>query len=248
MRLPQGRVVIALASAFAPRHVANIKALARAGFYDGLSMVRVQDNYVVQWGDAGSSRPTGSGHLRLAPEFEHAYASGEGFTALPDADSYAPLTGFSGSFPTARDPALGKSWLVHCYGMVGAGRDTDPGTGGGAELYAVIGQAPRQLDRNVTLVGRVLQGMDILAALPRGHGEIGLYQRPPERIPILSLRVGSDMPVSDRIAVDVLRTDSPTFAKVVENRRFRREPWFQRAAGRIDVCNLPIPQRVRPAA
>jgi hypothetical protein len=57
LTLPQGRVVIELAPAFAPNHVANIKRLVRAGFYDGLAVVRVQDNYVVQWGDAQSTPP-----------------------------------------------------------------------------------------------------------------------------------------------------------------------------------------------
>jgi peptidylprolyl isomerase len=57
---------------------------------------------------------------------------------------------------------------------VGAGRD-DPPESDGTELYAVIGHAPRQLDRNVALVGRVLQGIELLSSLPRGSGEMGFY-------------------------------------------------------------------------
>ena len=71
--------------------------------------------------------------------------------------------GFVDGFPVALDPGLGRAWLVHCYGMVGAGRDNDVDSGGGAELYAVIGQAPRHLDRNVTLLGRVVSGMELLS-------------------------------------------------------------------------------------
>ena len=48
LTLPQGRVVIELAPAFAPNHVANIKALVRERYFDGLVVERVQDNYVVQ--------------------------------------------------------------------------------------------------------------------------------------------------------------------------------------------------------
>jgi hypothetical protein len=44
--------------------------------------------------------------------------------------------------------------------QIGAGREVKADSGGGAELYVVIGQAPRHLDRNVTVVGRGLQGMD----------------------------------------------------------------------------------------
>ena len=246
LTLPQGRIVIELAPAFAPSHVANIKRLVRAGFYDGLAVVRVQDNYVVQWGDAQSTHPTGEGRLRLNAEFDRPYGAAEPFVPLPDPDTYAPQTGFAGDFPAARDPASGLTWLTHCYGMVGAGRDNDADSGGGPELYAVIGQAPRQLDRNVTLVGRVIDGMELLAALPRGHGDIGFYQRPEERVPILGVKVAADVPPAQRTAFRVLKTDSPTFAAVVHNRRFRRDAWYKLAAGHIDVCNLPLPVRAGP--
>jgi peptidylprolyl isomerase len=248
LTIPQGRVVIELAPAFAPKHVANIKRLVRAGFFDGLAVVRVQDDYVVQWGDADSKRPTGEGKLRLKAEFDRPYAAREPFVALPDPDTYAPVVGFAGDFPAARDPAAGITWLTHCYGMVGAGRDVDPDSGGGPELYAVIGQAPRQLDRNVTLVGRVISGMEAFSTLPRGHGEIGFYQTPAERIPIQSVRIAADLPPAERTAFEILRTDSATFAAVIQNRRFRKEPWFKVAVGRIDVCNLPLPVRVAASA
>jgi peptidylprolyl isomerase len=246
LTLPQGRIVIELAPAFAPSHVANVKRLARAGFYDGLAVVRMQDNYVVQWGDAQSTHPTGKGTLRLSAEFDRPYVAGDPFAPLPDPDTYAPATGFAGDFPAARDPATGRTWLTHCYGMVGAGRDNDADSGGGPELYAVIGQAPRQLDRNVTLVGRVIDGMEVFSALPRGHGEIGFYQRPEQRIPILSLKVAADLPPARRTSFQVLKADSPTFAAVLQNRRFRRDAWYKVAAGRIDVCNLSLPVRVAP--
>ncbi len=246
LTLPQGRVVIELSPAFAPNHVANIKRLARAGFYDGLAVVRVQDNYVVQWGDAQSTHPTGGGRLSLKAEFDRPYAASDPFAALPDPDTYAPVTGFAGDFPAARDPASGRTWLTHCYGMVGAGRDDDADSGGGPELYAVIGHAPRQLDRNVTLVGRVIDGMELFSALPRGHGDIGFYQRPEERVQILGVKVAADVSPAQRTAYRVLKTESPTFAAIVQNRRFRRDAWYKVAAGRIDVCNLPLPVRAGP--
>src|SRR5580700_1425632 len=144
LELPAGRVVIELAPRFAPKHVANVEALVRAKFFDGLSVVRVQDNYVVQWGDADARKPLGAARRTLAAEFERPLR-GLAVTRLPDADTYAPQVGFVDGFPVALDPGLGRAWLVHCYGMVGAGRDTDVDSGGGAELYAVIGQAPRHL-------------------------------------------------------------------------------------------------------
>jgi hypothetical protein len=53
LQLSSGRVIIELAPRVAARHVANIKALVRAHFFDGLAILRVQDNYVVQWADPG---------------------------------------------------------------------------------------------------------------------------------------------------------------------------------------------------
>lgn len=242
MELPSGRVVIELAPRFAPHHVATIRALAREHYYDGLVIERVQDDYVAQWGDPDDRRSTGSVPRSLAAEFSRP-ADGLEFVRLPDRDTYAPETGFVDDFPAARDPATHLAWLTHCYAMVGAGRDNDADSGGGRELYVVIGQAPRQLDRNVTLLGRVVQGIELLSALPRGGGPLGFYQQASERIPIRSLRVAADVPESQRSRLEVLRTDTPTFTDLVESRRNRREEWFKVPADHIDVCNVPLPVR-----
>jgi peptidylprolyl isomerase len=165
------RVAIALAPAFAPVHIANIRRLARAGWFDGLAIDRVQDGYVAQWGDIDGKKPLPAGVVKPAPaEYERA-AAGLSIGALPYRDTFAARVGYVGAFPVAADGQ--QAWLAHCYGIVGVGRDMNPDTGTGAELYAVIGHAPRQLDRNVALVGRVLDGMEHLAALPRGTGEMG---------------------------------------------------------------------------
>jgi len=162
LELASGRVVIDLAPEFAPHHVANVKALAREHYYDGLAITRAQDNYVVQMGDPKAdipdlARKVQNGQRTLPPEFERDWNPKLPFTRLPDGDVYAPQAGFSGGFPMARDAKTRKAWLVHEYGMVGSGRDDAPNTGGGTELFVVIGQAPRHLDRNDTLLGRVVQ-------------------------------------------------------------------------------------------
>jgi peptidylprolyl isomerase len=247
LELPGGRVVIELIPQFAPNHVANILTLVRGKYFDGLAVVRSQDNYVVQWGDPQGKKPVGSAHRTLPAEFERALR-GLSITRLPDPDTYAPEVGFVDSFPVAEDPTLGRAWLVHCYGMVGAGRDNDVDSGGGTELYVVIGQAPRHLDRNVTLVGRVVSGMQQLSALPRGTGALGFYEHPADRVPIKSISVAADVPAADRTELEVLRTDTPTFQAYVEARRSRHEEWFKVPAGRVDVCNVPIPVRARGEA
>ena len=246
------RVVIELAPAFAPKHVENIKALAREDYYDNLALLRVQDNYVAQWGDPNSedkekAKPIQKAKRTLPAEFDRD-AKDLPFTALPDGDVYAPQVGFSDGFPVARDPATGKAWLAHCYGMVGVGRDNDANSGGGTELYAVIGHAPRHLDRNVTLVGRVVYRIDQLASQPRGTKELGFYADPGQQIPLSRVRVAADRPVSDRVELEALRTDTETFKALVESRRNRRDDWYKTPAGKIELCNVPLIVREKAKA
>jgi peptidylprolyl isomerase len=248
MDFGKGRVVIELLPLLAPRHVANVQALVREGYFDGLAIVRVQDNYVVQWGDPNAEKPEAARPIRTAKrhlpaELEFQLPPSIPFHPLPDGDIYAPQAGFLDGMPVARDPKTGKCWAIHSYGMVGAGRDNAIDSGGGAELYVVSGQAPRHLDRNVTLFGRVLQGMERLTALPRGPAPMGFYEKPEDRIPIHSIRLAADLPEAERPKIEVLRTDTETFQRWVEARRNRREEWFHHAAGRIDVSNIPIPVR-----
>ena len=245
VEVPGGRVVIEMTPRFAPLHVANIKTLARARYFDALSIIRVQDNYVVQWGDPENRHPIPAGIGKVEPEFDAPTPAQMPFTRLPDGDVYAPEVGFSDGFPAARSATLHRSWLAHCYGMVGVGRDLDVRSGSGAELYVVIGHAPRHLDRNVALVGRVVKGMELLSGLPRGSAEMGFYTKTEAPLPIKSIRVAADLPASERSNLEVIRTDSAAFAALIESRRNRPEDFFQVAAGHIDLCNVPIAVRER---
>ena len=178
LQLDEGRVVFELTPQFAPEHVANIRRLVESRYFDGLAVIRSQDNYVVQWGDPNSgdenSRSLGNAAERLDAEFFRD-AAGLSFTKIDSRDAYANEVGFSDGFPAGRDGPDGRAWLTHCYGMLGVGRANSPGSGNGAELYVVTGHAPRHLDRNVTLVGRVIDGMQHLTTLPRGSGPLGFF-------------------------------------------------------------------------
>ncbi|HEY4368132.1 MAG TPA: peptidylprolyl isomerase [Steroidobacteraceae bacterium] len=243
--LAAGRVVIELAPQFAPKHAANIRALTREHYFDGLVINRVQDNFVVQWGDPQNSKKLQGASKTLKAEFTRP-ATGLSFTVLPDPDTYAPQTGWVDGFPAARESATGTAWPVHCYGVVGAGRDNDADSGGGTELYVVTGQAPRQLDRNITVVGRVMQGMELLSALPRGAAPMGMYEKPEQYVAIRQVLLAADVPVAQRMPLEVLRTDTPTFTALIESRRNRRDEWYKVPAGHIDVCNVPLPVRMPP--
>src|SRR6266849_16288 len=241
LELARGRVVIELATQVAPQHVANLKTLVRNHYFDGLAIIRVQDNYVVQWDDPDHRRPVPAG-VRTAVEFTVDTRAARRFEPLPDRDLYAAEVGFLDGFPAARDPRTHTLWLAHCYGMVGAGRDNPPESDA-TEMYAVIGHAPRQLDRNVSLFGRVLKGMELLSSLPRGSGEMGFYVASESPVPITSMGLAADVPAAERTPIEVLRTDSATFRSVLEQRRERHESWFKFNPGHIDLCNVPLPVR-----
>lgn len=365
-------VVIQLMPApFSQGWVENIRTLARAEWYDGTSVNRVQDNYVVQWGDPGYDNPE-SGEteqkplpegLRVMGEDEYlvdenaladadmmldtpedfrremgsaaflsvadsaleavlarpylseaekeaaiqeyfrmtdsvavATPQGQGglsahdiamisitataATTAPEGwhqrDSYAEWVEFWRGWPIGnyqvgpwrdandneidapmmqrkelqkqgyyRDVSESYFWPVHCYGMVGVGRNLSPDTGTGAELYAVIGHAPRHLDRNIALVGRIVSGMEHLSSLPRGSGALGFYteEEADKRTPILSVRVTSDLAEEQRPRFEYLSTEGKTFARYVEARANRRDPFFIVPAGNADICNIPVPIR-----
>lgn len=242
-----GRVVIQLAPAFAPVHVANIKALARSNYWDGASVYRVQDNYVAQWGnnDSGKAWPTG---VVAKPPAEYTRSlKGLSVTPLGSPDPYAPAAGFVDGWPVAFSSSGGWADLAHCYQSVGVGRDLSPDTGTGGELYAVIGQAPRQLDRNIALVGRVVDGIDRLSSLPRGTGDLGFYKDKGEDVPIKSIRLASQIPGPGRPSYQYMDTASPSFASYLRVRANRHDAFYIRPAGGVDLCNVQVPVRKTPA-
>jgi len=241
-----GEVVIQLAPEFAPVHVANIRALARAHWWDKATIYRVQDDYVVQWGKNDGKDPLPAGVIAQPPAEYARPTRGLAIRPLGYPDDYAPRAGFADGWPIAYDPRSGTANLVHCYGYVGAGRDLSPDTGTGGELYAVIGHAPRHLDRNIALVGRVIEGIEHLSSLPRGTGDLGFYKNPSNAVPIASIRLVSDLPANRRPSFQYLDTSSPASTAYVHARANRRDAFFIRPAGGVDVCNAPVPIRRTP--
>ena len=243
MTLADGHVVTYALAPFSPVHVANIRALVRQGYFDGASILRVQDDYVVQWGrpDEDPTKPTG---IVANPPAEYDFPQPKAFHPLPYPDAYAAKAGTIAGWPAASD---GKTaWLVHCYGMIGVARDNPPTTGDGTQLYTVIGHAPRHLDRNLTVVGRIVDGMEFLTAEPRGTGDLGFYKTDAERLKIVSTKMASDLPATARPAFQIMDTGSATFTQWVHARANRDQGFFVRPAGAVDVCNALPPVRKAP--
>ena len=238
-----GRVVIQLAPEFAPVHVANIKALARANYWQGASVYRVQDNYVAQWGHNDSDKPWPSG-IEARPPAEYTRPlKGLSITPLGKPDPYAPGAGFANGWPVAYSARRNWADLVHCYAAVGVGRDLSPDTGVGGEIYAVIGHAPRQLDRNIAIVGRVIDGIDKLSSLPRGTEALGFYKDKAQYAPIAQIRLASEVPAAQRPVYEVMDTSSQAFARYLELRANRHDDFYIRPAGGVDLCNVQVPVR-----
>ncbi|MEO9636356.1 MAG: peptidylprolyl isomerase [Parasphingorhabdus sp.] len=263
------RVVIQLMpEPFSQGWIRNIRKLTAAKFWDGTSINRVQDNYVVQWGDAGYDNPeSGETEQKVLPEgletvpeseyqvdfdaqlsseqrksFGRAVASfWPWHTTFPLQDGYSKETGFIKGWALAfRDR---KTWPIHCYGAVGVGRNYSPDTGSGAELYTVIGHAPRHLDRNIAVVGRIIEGIEHLSSLPRGKGQLGFYADASKRVPITSIRLGDALGDGSAPAFEYLDTNSDVFAQYADARANRRDPFFIKPAGGADICNIPVPVR-----
>lgn len=255
------RVVIQLMSPpFSQGWVGNIRKLVAAHWYDGVSVNRVQDNYVAQWGDAdgedlkkAKKLPDG---LMMVPESDYqaavtkveltGWAEEASFgraglikSSASVSDPYAPVTSFRAGWSIGAGPS--GQWPVHCYGMVGVGRGLSPDTGTGAELYTVIGHAPRHLDRNIALVGRVIEGIEHLSSLPRGTEALGFYKTARERTPIRSVRMGNE--VKDLPVFEYLSTETRSFLDYADARANRRDAFFNVPAGGADICNIPVPVR-----
>ena len=279
------RVVIQLMPLpFSQGWIGNIRKLAAAHWWDGTSVNRVQDNYVVQWGDADAEDKTKAKALpeALNSRISHRYYVVRGYNCVktvqsPDdractlsaaarlkiehkreRDAYGVVPSFFEGWPIGIDysmsepmPTLGavlppSPWSesvapIHCYGMVGVGRNLPPDTGSGAELYAVIGTPPRHLDRNIALIGRVIQGIEHLSSLPRGTGALGFYETAPERTAITAIRLGPEVPGLP--AYEYLSTESASFARYADARANRRDAFFITPAGGADICNIPVPVR-----
>jgi peptidylprolyl isomerase len=237
-----GRIVVQLAPAFAPVHVANIKGLSRGGYWKGATVYRVQDNYVAQWGQNDLKQPPSGINPKPPAEYTRPL-KGLKVTPLGSSDTYAPGAGFADGWPIAYSPKGDWADLAHCYGSVWVGRDVAPDTGSGGELYAVIGHGPRQLDRNIALVGRVIDGIDRLSTLPRGTEALGFYKDKAQYVPIAAVRLASDMPAAERPSYEYMDTASATFGQYLKVRANRRDSFYNLPAGGVDLCNVQIPVR-----
>jgi len=241
MTLPYGKVVIELAPKFAPNHVAQFKKLIKKGYYNGNKFYRVIDGFVAQAGpdERHDTAP------ELAIESEWTPTANWSFTPVQKNDLFAPQTGFVDGFPVGYSKQENKAWLLHCPGMLAMARGNNADSGS-SHFYFTIGQAPRYLDRIMTVFGRVVYGMNTIQAIKRTatiEGETPVSAQ--FFTPIVTMQLMSDVPVKERINIEVEQTNSHEFKEKLARRLARKSAFFYKKPPQVlDVCQVPVVSRI----
>ncbi len=242
LNLPHGKVVIELAPQFSPKHVEQFSALVKKSFYDDSKFYRVIDGFVAQAGPKNGSKKDKSVSL-LAIEGEFLIDENKPFTPVQNNDLFAPQTGFQAGFALANDDS--RAWLTHCSGTLAMARGNEADSAS-SHFYFVIGQAPRYLDRIMTIFGRVVYGMEHIQAIQRTavvEGEYAVDSR--DYTPIISMKLMADVPKAERIIIEVENTESSAFAERLVKRRARNHEFFYKKPPPVlDVCQVPIRSRL----
>jgi peptidylprolyl isomerase len=245
MDTKHGRVLLELSPLFAPTHADRFRSLVRAKFYDGQSFYRVIDGFVAQGGIGEGDDKKLPEWPALKAEFDRNIGIDVEFVPLGSPDLFAERVGHVDGFPVGQSRKDKRMWLLHCPGALAMARDNDPDTGG-TEFYVPIGQAPRRLDRNLTVFGRVLDGMQFLQKLNRGDPKVesGVIQDPARRDPIVRVQMAADMPEADRPRVQVMDPASKAFEAFKAQRRNPAPDFYKRVSPNLDICAFNAPIRM----
>jgi peptidylprolyl isomerase len=243
LTLPHGKVVIELAPKFSPKHVEQFSALLKKSFYDDTNFYRVIDGFVAQAGPKDGSDKDKSVPI-LAMEGQFSISEKNSLTQVQTNDLFALKTAFKEGFALATDND-NSAWLTHCPGTLAMARGNEADSAS-SHFYFVIGQAPRYLDKIMTIFGRVVYGMEHIQAIKRTaviEGEYAVDSR--EYTPIISMKLMADVPKKDRIIIEVEHTESQGFAERIAKRRARENEFFYKKPPPVlDVCQVPIRSRL----
>ncbi len=239
MQVNDSTVTIALDDRIAPKAVKRFQELVQAGFYDDLRFYRVIDGFVVQGGDLDETKETTADKSPITAEFEITRPDDMPFTLAQKQDLFAEQTGFSAGFPVGYDPETKAIWHTHCPGTVALARNNEADSAT-TEFYIVIGQAPRYLDRNMSVIGRVIDGMPAVQRINRGPSEEnGVIKDPQNQTAIQKMQLGSAMDKPPQWLMT--NTESGAFATMLDGRKHRKHEFFHFTPPAVlDVCQVPL--------
>jgi len=244
LTLPHGKVVIELAPQFSPRHVAQFIRLTKAGHYDGNKFYRVIDGFVAQAGPEDGSSADKNIPL-LALEGDWPTDKNWSFTLVQNNDLFAEKTGFKDGFALAHNPSENRAWLTHCPGIIAMARGNEANSAS-SHFYITNGQAPRYLDRIMSIFGRVIYGMNHVQAITRTatiEGEVSVESA--SHTPIVSMRMMAELPAAEQIHLQVKNTESELFASALMARIKRDNAFFfKKPPPVLDVCQTPVLTRL----
>lgn len=247
LQTTEGLVVIEVNRTFAPKHAQRFKDLVKSGFYDGLDFYRVIDGFVAQGGDETGEKVS-SFKSPLPAEFTLPVSSTTvAFDVVQSPEFLAEQTGFVDGFPAGRSLSDKQQWLLHCPGAVAMARglEADSAT---TDFYIVVGQAPRHLDRNMSIFGQVVYGMANVQSIIRGNASVsdGVIDTEAERTTIITASLGSDLPSEERLSFERLSYASEAFQSRLKSARTLDNAFFHyKGTGNLDVCYYRPTTRVQ---
>jgi len=166
------------------------------------------------------------------------------FSLVQKNDLFAPQTGFVNGFAVGYNPEENKAWLTHCPSILAMARGNNPNSAS-SQFYFTIGQAPRYLDRIMTIFGRVVYGMEHIQAIQRTAVIEGDKPVSADKYTkLISMQLMSDVPEKEQILIEVEQTNSKDFKEKLTKRLARKSAFFYKKPPKVlDVCQVPILSR-----
>jgi peptidylprolyl isomerase len=232
----KGRIVVEMRPDLAPLAVERVKRLAREGVYDGLLVHRVVDRFVIQTGNPDNRDGGASAHPNLPPEFTARLKPAEIAAVRRSSDGLegfigaTPVTAEASSVAQHRSDGTFRAWGAYCPGVAGMGRQAAEGTAN-SEIF-FMREAARRLDRDYTVWGTAIEGLDVIRAMAVG-------EPPPQPDRMIRVRVAADLPAGERPQLEVMDARGPAFAALTERLRAEKGADFS-------VCDLRPPVRAAP--
>lgn len=209
MDTSKGRIIIELATKMAPLHAARIKELSRSHFYDGLAFHRVIEGFMAQGGDPLGDGTGGSPLPDLTQEFS--FRRGPDFPFVKAGERGGITLGWVDSIPVTSQPDVlmsrtfdGKvaAWGNHCPAVTSMARSSQINSAN-SQFFLLRNTYP-SLDRNYTVWGRAVVGLEVIRALKIGEPVVN-----PDTM--ITVRVLADLPAEQRPHVWVEKLDAPSF-------------------------------------